>query len=316
MKFRTEITIPKKQTVQIDYRSGIVLFGSCFTENIEKHLNYFKFKNTSNSHGILFNPKSIERAIQDCVDQKVYTQNDLDYFNDIWFSFNHHTRFSSIYLTKILQQINDSISIAHKALTNASHLIITLGTSWVYRNKATEDLVANCHKIPQRNFKKEIISIDENTAILEKIVKHIRRINKNVLIIFTVSPVRHLKDGFVENTQSKANLHTAIHRIIDEKSIHYFPSFEIMIDDLRDYRFYKNDLLHPNEMAMEYIWEKFKNTWMSPGSFALMKEINGVQKSLLHKPFREDSKQHKEFLKNLYDKMKNISDKYDHIQFK
>ena len=315
MKFRTEINIQKEKNT-INYDSKIVLFGSCFTENLEKHLSYFKFQNISNSHGILFNPKSIERAIRDCVAKKEYTQNDLHYFDDVWMSFNHHTKFSSVYLAKILEQINTNIKNTHRALTNASHVIITLGTSWVYRYKETENLVANCHKIPQRNFEKEIISIDENTAILKQIITNIQQINSSASIIFTVSPVRHIKDGFVENTQSKARLHTAIHNIIDRKTVCYFPSFEIMMDDLRDYRFYKNDLLHPNETAMEYIWEKFKDSWISQDSYSLMKEINSIQKSLMHKPFREDSEKHQIFLKNLNEKISQVSKKYDHIHFK
>jgi len=315
MKFRTEITI-QKQINQIDYNSEMVLYGSCFTENIEDHFNYFKFKNASNSHGILFNPKSIERAINDCVNKKEYTQNDLDYFEEVWLSFNHHTKFSSTYLTKILSQINNNIKQSHIALTKASHILITLGTSWAYRNKESENLVANCHKIPQRSFEKEIISVDENTAILNQIIADIQTINKKAIVIFTVSPVRHLKDGFVENTQSKARLHTAIHRVADNKKTYYFPSYEIMMDDLRDYRFYNNDLLHPSESAMKYIWGKFKDTWISNESYPLMKKIDGIQKSLLHKPFREDSEKHQDFLKKLSHEIDGVSKKYDHIHFK
>ena len=315
MKFRTEITI-QKQINQIDYNSDMVLYGSCFTENIEGHFNYFKFKNVSNSHGILFNPKSIERAINDCVNKKEYTQNNLDYFEEVWLSFNHHTKFSSTYLTKILSQINNNIKQSHIALTKASHILITLGTSWAYRNKESENIVANCHKIPQRNFEKEIISVDENTAILNQIIVDIQTINKKAIVIFTVSPVRHLKDGFVENTQSKARLHTAIHRVADNKKTYYFPSYEIMMDDLRDYRFYDNDLLHPSESAMKYIWGKFKDTWISNESYPLMKKIDGIQKSLLHKPFREDSEKHQDFLKKLSYEIDLVSKKYDHIHFK
>jgi len=314
MKFRTEITIPK-QNNQIDYKSGIVLFGSCFTENMEKHLSYFKFQNISNSHGILFNPKSIETAINDCVTKKEYLQNDLQYFDDTWLSFNHHTKFSSVYLAKILHQINNNIANTHKALTHATHILITLGTSWIYRNKETNDFVANCNKIPQKKFEKAFLSVDKNTAILKQIISNIQKINTNASIIFTVSPVRHLKDGFVENAQSKASLHTAIHNVVDHKKIYYFPSYEIMMDDLRDYRFYENDLVHPSESAMEYIWDKFKNTWISSGSFSLMKEINGIQKSLLHKPFREDSDKHQEFLKKLSIKIDKVSRAYKYIKF-
>ncbi len=314
MKFRTVLNIPKEKN-NIDYNSNIVLFGSCFTENMEKHLSYFKFKNISNSHGILFNPKSIEKAISDCVINKGYNQHDLNYFDDIWLSFNHHSKFSSVSLSKTLEQINQNIRNTHNALTNASHVLITLGTSWVYRYQKTGKLVANCHKIPQRNFNKEILSTDENIEILKRIISLIQQINTNTTIIFTVSPVRHLKDGFIENTQSKASLHTAIHQIIDHKKTFYFPSFEIMMDDLRDYRFYKNDLLHPNETAMEYIWNIFKQTWIDENSYNLMKEIDRIQKSLQHKPFKIDSQKHQMFLKKLDKKIEVLTKKVPQIKF-
>jgi len=314
MKFRTVLNIPKEKK-NIDYNSNIVLIGSCFTENMEKHLSYFKFKNISNSHGILFNPKSIEKAISDCVNNKEYDQHDLNYFDDLWLSFNHHSKFSSAYLSKILKRINRNIKNTHNALSNASHVFITLGTSWVYRYQETENLVANCHKIPQRNFNKEILSTSENIEILKRIVSLIQQINKKSTIIFTVSPIRHLKDGFIENTQSKASLHTAIHQIIDQKKTFYFPSYEIMIDDLRDYRFYKNDLLHPNETAMEYIWNIFKQTWINEDSYDLMKEVDGIQKSLQHKPLKIDSEKHQVFLRNLDKKIETLTKKIPQINF-
>jgi lysophospholipase L1-like esterase len=314
MNFRTILNIPKEKNT-IDYNSNIVLFGSCFTENMEKHLNYFKFENICNSHGILFNPKSIEKAISDCVLNKEYDQHDLNYFDDIWLSFNHHSKFSSVYLSKILEQINQNIKNTHIALSNSSHVLITLGTSWVYRYQKTETLVANCHKIPQSHFNKEILSTDENIKILKQIISLIEQINTKTTIIFTVSPVRHLKDGFIENTQSKARLHTAIHQVIDNDKSFYFPSYEIMMDDLRDYRFYKNDLLHPNETAMEYIWNIFKQTWIDENSYNLMKEVDGIQKSLQHKPFKVDSKKHQVFLKKLDKKIEILTKKIPQITF-
>ena len=314
MKFRTKIEIPK-QSPPIDYKSEILLFGSCFTENLEKHLSYYQFKNNANPHGILFNPKSIEIAIEDCITKKEYNQHDLGYTDDLWFSFNHHSSFSSVYLAKVLEHINHNIVETHKALKTASHVLITLGTSWVYRFKETENLVANCHKIPQRKFSKEILTGDEITKILNRIISLIKTVNHSANIIFTVSPIRHLKNGFVENTQSKASLHSAIHNVIDKEQSFYFPSFEIMMDDLRDYRFYKNDLLHPNEFAMEYIWEKFKGAWINSKSYPLMKKINSIQKSLEHIPFREESEKHKEFLKKLNKKIEEVSKAYPHIKF-
>jgi hypothetical protein len=314
MELRTKINIAKEKKL-IDHNSCIVLFGSCFVENIENYLSYFKFNNISNSHGILFNPKSIEKAIDDCVNNKAYNQHDLNYFDETWFSFNHHTKFSSPYLAKVLRNINQDITNTHKALLNASHVLITLGTSWVYRYVESENLVANCHKIPQNKFKKEILSIDENLEIIEKMISLIHQINDKIAIIFTVSPVRHVKDGLVENTQSKASLHTAIYKTINNKSTFYFPSFEIMMDDLRDYRFYKNDLLHPNKTAMSYIWNIFKQVWIDENSYEIMNEIDNIQKSILHKPFNVDSKKHQQFLKNLDTKIEVLTKKIPQINF-
>ncbi len=314
MKFRTEIKIPKEKNT-IDYHSNIVLFGSCFTENLERHFNYFKFKNLSNPYGILFHPKAIEKAIFQCINHKEYKQQDLYFNDDHWLSLDHHTKFSSSDPEKILDQINTKISEAQKALTHASHIMITLGTSWVYRYIKTNELVGNCHKIPQKNFQKELLSIDQIKESLMRIKFLIKEINPESTIIFTVSPVRHIRDGSIENTQSKAHLHTAIQQITNQQQVFYFPSYEIMMDDLRDYRFYKNDMLHPNETAMEYIWEKFKDVWISEDCCSLMKEVDGIQKSLLHRPFREESEKHREFLHHLKTKIEKLTKRHPHIRF-
>ncbi|MCF6223662.1 MAG: GSCFA domain-containing protein [Flavobacteriaceae bacterium] len=315
MKFRTELKIPQGIN-SIDYDSKTVLFGSCFTENIRKHFNYYKFQTNINSHGILFNPKSIEYAIHDCVSNREYNQHDLGYFDKLWLSFNHHSKFSSIYLAKILEMINKNITQTHESLINASHIVITLGTSWVYRYKKTENLVANCHKVPQKEFHRELLQIDQIKESLDQIIALIGKINTKANIIFTVSPVRHVKDGFVENTLSKAYLQAAIHQVIDNKNTFYFPAFEIMMDDLRDYRFYNKDLLHPNEIAMDYIWAIFKKTWISKSAYPMMKKIDKIQKSLNHKAFNENSEMHQEFLEKLDTKIKLITDKYPRINFK
>ncbi len=315
MAFRTKLNIPKEKKT-IDYNSSIVLFGSCFTENMEKHMSYYKFQNDSNPFGIIFNPKAIEKAITECIENKEYNQHDLYYHEEYWLSLNHHTKFSSLYLGQVLTLINSEIKEAHHALLNASHVFITLGTSWVYRFTATENLVANCHKIPQKQFRKELLSISQIIESLNNIVSLIKQVNSNAIILFTVSPVRHVRDGFIENTQSKAHLHTAIQQIIDNDNTFYFPSYEIMMDDLRDYRFYKNDLLHPNETAMEYIWEIFKKTWVNEKSYPLMKQIETIQKSLDHKPFNKDSLKHQEFIKKLNKKIEAVTKKYPRINFK
>lgn len=314
MKFRTEINITKEENL-IDYNSNIILFGSCFTENMESHFNYFKFNNTTNSHGIIFNPLAIERALSECADNKKYVQKDLYFYDNLWLSFNHHTKFSSENKKEILTKINNQIIKTNLALTKASHVLITLGTSWIYRFKESGELVANCHKIPQKQFQKELLNINQVIQSLENSITKIKSANPNTIIIFTVSPVRHLRDGFVENNLSKAHLISAIHHVINNKQVFYFPSYEIMMDDLRDYRFYKGDMLHPNEIAMEYIWEKFKNSWIDINTFPLMHEIENIQKSLQHKPFNISSKKHQDFLKKTKSKIKIIQNKYPDIKF-
>jgi len=314
MKLRTEIIIPKEKHC-INYNSKIVLYGSCFTENLERHFNHYKFQNVSNSHGILFHPKAIENAITDCIIKKDYTEHHIQNFNDLWLSLNHHTRFSSVNIDEILTLINSEINETHQVIKSASHIFITLGTAWVYRYIKTNLLVANCHKIQQNEFKKELLTIDEITKSLNHIVSEINQFNSNAKILFTVSPVRHLKDGFRENTLSKAYLNTAIHKILDNKKTFYFPSFEIMMDDLRDYRFYKNDMLHPNETAVSYIWNIFKNTWIDEGSYDIMHEVDSIQKSLEHKPFHDQSKQHQLFLSKLDKKIESLTKRIPHIRF-
>ncbi len=315
MDFRTKINITK-ESKSIDYNSNVVLFGSCFIENIEKYFKYFKFQYTSNPHGIIFHPKAIEKSVSDCVNNIEYKKSDLFYHDELWLSFNHHSKFSSLSSSEILTAINSNINKTHKALNSASHVLITLGTAWVYRFEEKEMLVSNCHKIPQKQFNKELLSIAQITESLGKIISQIKQVNSNAIILFTVSPIRHLKDGVVENTLSKAHLLSAIHQIVDKKNTFYFPSYEIMMDDLRDYRFYNNNMLHPNETAIEYIWEIFKESWVNEKSYPLMKEINSIQKSLQHKPFRKDSKKHQLFLQQLKTKIELITSKYSHIKFK
>ncbi len=311
MEFRTQITgIPN--TNQIDYQSNILLFGSCFTENISKKLTYFKFNTQSNPFGILFNPKALETIITNSIHQKVYTENDVFFSNERWHSFDAHSDLSSVDLRQLLSTLNHQIKTTKIALEKASHLIITLGTAWVYRYIAKDQIVGNCHKIPQKQFIKELLTVDEISASLHAITSLTKDINPNIEIIFTVSPIRHLKDGFVENSRSKAHLIAGIHSLISEKNnIHYFPSFEIMMDDLRDYRFYTSDMLHPSNTAIQYIWEQFSHVWIHPKTASIQKEVATIQKGLNHRPFNPDSKQHQQFTTSLEQKISALKSRYN-----
>ena len=173
----------------------------------------------------------------------------------------------------------------------------------------------NCHKIPQKKFSKELLSVVEINKSLETIISLLKSINKDINILFTVSPIRHLKDGFIENTQSKSHLIAAIHNIVDCKNLSYFPSYEIMMDELRDYRFYSEDMIHPNKIAINYIWEKFTETWFGENSKSIMKEIELIQKGMAHKPFYENSENHQKFLQNLENKKDKIRIQFPFIHF-
>ena len=316
MKLQTQIPIKKETKNLIDYRSKILLLGSCFSENIGNKLNYFKFQTQQNPFGILFQPKAIETFITNAINEKVYIEEDLVLENERWHCFDAHSTLSSSNKNEILENLNTSITSTNKHIKEASHIVITLGTSWVYRFIETDKLVANCHKIPQKKFLKEILSVDEITNSLEAIIALLKAENKDLNILFTVSPVRHLKDGFIENTQSKSHLISAIHKVMDKrKNINYFPSYEIMMDELRDYRFYAEDMMHPNKTAITYIWEKFVNTWFSEDSKMVMKEVDIIQKGISHKPFNEGSNQHQKFLQNLEQKKQNIKTKFSFISF-
>lgn len=316
MNLQTRIPLKQASKNLIDYNSKLLLFGSCFSENIGNQFSYFKFQSTQNPFGILFHPIAIENLITNAINQKKYTEKDLIYQNEIWHSFDAHSSLSSLDQKEILHNLNSAISATHQQIKDASHIIITLGTSWVYRHIESDKIVANCHKIPQKKFLKELISVDEITESLQAIIALIKTVNTKVDIIFTISPVRHLKDGFIENTQSKSHLITAIHEVIEPRThTHYFPSYEIMMDELRDYRFYAEDLIHPNKTAINYIWERFLATWFSDETTLTLKEIDTIQKGILHRPFNENSEQHQQFLKNLKLKIEKIQKAYSFIKF-
>ena len=316
MQLSTKIPLLKERNL-IDYDSKLVLLGSCFSDNIGEKLTYFKFNNLVNPFGILYHPIAIENLIVNTVNEKQFSDKDIFNHNEIWHSFEAHSVLSSSSKNEFLASINSAVKRSYEQLQKATHVVITLGTAWVYRYIKTDTIVANCHKIPQKKFSKELLTINEITESLDACISLIKSIQKDVSIIFTLSPIRHLKNGFVENKLSKAHLLTAIHEVTDPKDkIHYFPSYEIMMDELRDYRFYAEDMIHPNATAIQYIWERFRDTWVSDKAIKIMEEVNSIQKDLAHKPFNPDSLQNQEFIKNITVKIKQLQIKQPKINFK
>ncbi|MDO9593370.1 MAG: GSCFA domain-containing protein [Lutibacter sp.] len=308
MNFRTNIQLQKEEN-QIDYASKLLLIGSCFSENISKKLTYYKFDVASNPFGILFNPKVIETLILNSLNKKKYTEKDVFLLNERWHCFDAHSDLSSSDKNELLENLNNAINSTNKRIHESTYIIITLGTSWIYKFIETDAVVGNCHKVPQKKFSKKLLSVDEIVATLKNICFQISEVNPKTSVIFTVSPVRHIKDGFVENSVSKAHLISAIHKTLKVVHGKYFPSFEMMMDDLRDYRFYNSDMIHPNETAIDYIWEQFKHVWIDENTFPVMKEVETVQKGLAHKPFNPDSEQHQKFLADLQQKIQSLENK-------
>jgi lysophospholipase L1-like esterase len=316
MNLQTQIPLEKEAHQQIDYTSKLFLLGSCFSENIGNKLSYYKFQSTQNPLGILFHPKAIESLILNAINSKEYTEENLFELNERWHCFDAHSQLSTDSKEELIQNLNTSVKIAKEQLTNSTHIIITLGTAWVYRYISSDIIVANCHKVPQKQFLKELLSVDEVTESLESITALIRSINLKASIIFTVSPVRHIKDGFIQNQQSKSHLIAGIHNVIEpRKNIHYFPSYEIMMDELRDYRFYKEDMIHPNQTAIHYIWEKFVYSWFNESSLSTMKRVEEIQKGLTHKPFNPNSEAHQKFLSQLKQKKETLIKLFPFIKF-
>ncbi len=318
MQFRTKIPILKSDFT-IDYNSKIVSLGSCFAENIAEKLDYFKFQSTCNPFGIIFNPVSIEKIIHKAVNLELFTEKDIFFHNERWHCFDVHSDLNHSNKEAFLENINAILQETNNQITKSTHIIITYGTSWVYRNLESNSIVANCHKVPQKEFLKEILSVDIIENSIKNTISLIQKVNPNVNFIFTVSPVRHLKDGFVENQVSKANLITALYSVLQVPHLGaegaYFPSYEIMMDELRDYRFYAEDMLHPSQVAIDYIWERFSETTILEESHSNMDEVETIQKGLAHRPFNPNSESYKKFLDNLNQKIVNLISQYKFIKF-
>lgn len=318
MNFTTPIPI-QKSNFPIHYDSKIVLLGSCFAQNMAEKFEYFKFQNTVNPFGIIFNTVSIEKLVYRAVHKIEFTENDVFFHNELWHCFEVHSECSDFSKDELLSKLNAILHQFRIQLKEATHIVITYGTSWVYRNVTSNQIVANCHKVPQNQFTKELLSVEVTQTSIQNTVKLIQDLNTNCHFIFTISPVRHSKDGFVENQRSKSNLIVALHDFLNTEhrkpNTEYFPSYEIMMDELRDYRFYAEDMLHPSQSAVDYIWIKFFENFVAETEFGLMNQICEIQRALKHKPFNPYSENHQKFLANLNQKIDTLAQQYPQIQF-
>ncbi|GHC48329.1 GSCFA domain-containing protein [Ulvibacter litoralis] len=313
MKLYTQINIQPEHN-PIDYNSKVLLLGSCFVENIGDKLAYYKFNTLQNPFGIVFHPVAIEKLVTRALNETLFTEADLFFHNEQWHCFEVHSLLSDANKEAFLRKLNTQLKLLQEYLETATHFVFTYGTAWVYRFIETDNFVANCHKIPQKKFLKELFSAEAVAASIENTITLIKDVNLQATFVHTVSPVRHLKDGFVENTQSKAHLLAGLHELIAPKNrMHYFPSYELLLDELRDYRFYAEDMLHPNALAIAIIWERFNTAWIASETAPLQKEIDSIQSGLRHRPFYPESEAHQAFLKNLQQKIENFQQQNPHI---
>lgn len=315
MNFLTNIDI-KPLPSPITYHHKVMLVGSCFTEHIGNNLQELKFKTLQNPNGILFEPMSVCRSLVSYVQKKQYDEKDLFQYNELWQSWNHHSRFSNPDKKAALDHINASQQAAHHFLKEADWLIVTLGSSFVYKLNENNRFVANCHKAPSQWFEKYLVPIDEQIATLDNAIHQLFHFNPKLKIIFTISPVRHLRDGVVDNNRSKARLLETVHHLVNKfDRLFYFPAYELVIDVLRDYRFYDVDLAHPNYAATQFVMETFSDYAFRDPTVELMKEIRQIVTAKNHKAFHPGSNQHQQFLKQHLEKTIALAKEHLYLDF-
>lgn len=315
---------PGKLSKPINYRDKLLLIGSCFTEHIGNTLSDAKFSLLQNPNGILFDPVSVCNSLISYINNKQYSKSDLFQLNEVWNSWQHHSRFSHIDAPEGLHIINESQQRANHFLKEADWVVITLGSSFSYRltnegaqyKESSKEFplqgsVANCHRAPAAWFSKHLLSIQEIVEALDLCMHQLFQFNPRLQILFTISPVRHIRDGVIENNRSKARLIEAVHHMVNKfDKLHYFPAYEIVIDILRDYRFYDIDFVHPNYMATDFVLQKFSAACLDNESKQLMEEIKKINIARRHKAFQPSTAAHKQFLRSSAEKTKELQKKY------
>ncbi|MFW5886194.1 MAG: GSCFA domain-containing protein [Bacteroidota bacterium] len=313
--FRTEIIIPRKN-ISFHHENKILLSGSCFTENIGNKLKEGKFQVDINPFGVVYNPSSVADGINMLIDQKVFQENELNFSNGLWYSYDHHGIFSSSIKEKCLEGINKRILFSSGYLKETRTIIITFGTAWIYKLKETGKVAANCHKTSPNFFDRVLLTVEEIVSIYTKLLKRLKVVNNEIDFIFTVSPVRHWKDGATANQVSKSILILAIHELKKIfPGIEYFPSYEIVIDDLRDYRFYNEDMVHPNNQAIDYIYEKFLSAYTGQNTRKIISRVEKFSKAKKHKPFNPETIEYKSFCRKQLDEINLLLKEYPYLNF-
>lgn len=316
MKFRTPVELLEPEE-KIRHTDRMMLLGSCFATNMGARLQAAKFQCDVNPFGALYNPLSVAEAIREVMAGKTYGPDDVFQTDGLWHSYMHHGNFSSVSRDMCLEGINVRLRRASAELPRLDWLIVTWGTAWAYTLRSGGIVVGNCHKQPDKLFERRLITVDEITKTYVRLLEELRRLNPSLKLLFTVSPIRHAKDGFHGNQVSKATLLLAVHGLRQGcTGCHYFPSYEIMMDELRDYRFYADDMLHLSAMAEDYLWERFSACWFDSNTCRLLKEWETVSRSLRHCPMNPRSEAYHRFLQQTLAEVERLQGKYPHLDFR
>jgi hypothetical protein len=304
--FRTDVRVTSS-AYPITLKTPVLTAGSCFADGIGHRLDINKFRVLTNPFGVIYNPYSIHKAIRYAIHNEPAADHLFLQNNDVYLNYDFHSELSSLNKADLMQRLTNTIGSVHYFLKDTSWILITYGTAWVYNRVDTGEIVANCHKMPASNFRKTLMTEDSIVKSFEQLFNDLKKYNPNVRIILTVSPVRHIKDTLELNSASKSVLRVACHSIAQKfEDAEYFPAYEMMLDDLRDYRFYKSDLIHPTEVAEDYIWNKFAERYFDDSTKQFIKDWTPLRAALNHKPFHPQSKQHQQFLHDTIQKLERL----------
>ena len=314
MEFRTTVKTGENRS-WLHHSDSVVLLGSCFSDNMGGKMHGALINALVNPMGTLYNPMSIASGVKRLIECRPMAGQELFMQSGVWNSYDFHSRYSLPDKQVTLDRMNQRIELGHKTLRQAQLLTITLGTAIVYRLRSTGQVVANCHKVPQHEFERKMASVPEMAQVLDGMLTALHQFNPNLRIIFTVSPIRHIADGLDVNSLSKASLRVAIQNAIvsHQEYCDYFPAYEIMLDDLRDYRFYTSDMVHPSDVAVEYIWQAFQATYLDDRSALAVARCERVHKRLQHRPMSANRETVERFNNDTASVVRNLIKEYPYL---
>ncbi len=313
--FRTTLP-PQTASFRIHHQQQCLCIGSCFAQHIGQKLAAHKFRVHNNPFGILYNPWSIQQAFDLLLSASRFEADQLIHQHGLWHSFQHHGSFSGSDKAAVLANINQQLNTARNFLKDSQRLLLTLGTAFVFVHKDNSQPVANCHKLPAAFFERILLPANKIIELFRPLLEQLHQQQPELQVVLTVSPVRHLRDGLVANQRSKAHLLTAVHQLCDQLDfVSYFPAYELLLDDLRDYRFYNSDMLHPNEQAIDYIWNYFGNTYFSEFTRQLNGQIGKILQASRHHPFHPQSDEHRQFVHHQLQQIEALEGSHSFLNF-